>query len=95
MIKVNSEENVVVCIHAKEFCLKNKDEYMDFIIILTDPLKDFDESNLEVDSKIQDPRLHAICMKYNEFFKNYLNEKETIIKEARELVMQKMSENNN
>jgi len=93
MIKVNSDENVVVIIGGNEYCLKDKEDYKNFIIRLTDPVVKFELSYLEVDSSIQDSRLIAICKKYEEFFKSYLKEKESIVKKARETVEHEMTKN--
>lgn len=91
MIKMNEKKEVVVEYMNIEYCFKNQEEYKNFVILLTDPINKFDESCLNVDEDL-DEREYAICEKYQDFLKQYLSLKDSIIKEAKEDVEKKVSE---
>lgn len=83
MIKINSDEKVIISINEVEYCLKEKEQYKKFVIMLTDPINAFDTDNLKVDETIEDPRLRSICEKYKQFFTSYLDGKEEVINKAK------------
>lgn len=84
MIKISDDEKVIIDVDKTEYCLKDKEQYKQFVIKLTDPTIEFDMSSLEIDGSIQDPRLRGICEKYKQFFTSYLEGKKGIIEKAKE-----------
>ncbi|AMC94029.1 hypothetical protein AOC36_08525 [Erysipelothrix larvae] len=83
MIRINEDEKVIISYDSKDYCLKDKEQYKQFVIKLTDPITDFHKDNLEIDESVQDPRLKSICEKYKQFFSAYLDDKNNIIQKAK------------
>ncbi len=84
MITINNSDQVIVKHNNKEYNIKNKNQYKELIIYLTDPNEKIDASIFDIDEKLTDERLKSICLKYQEFFHSYLSLKEQAIKEAKE-----------
>lgn len=94
MIKVNSNEEVVVKFGENEYCLKNTEEYKEFVIMITDPKGTIDESVFEVDENIEDPRLKLICNKYKDFFVDFLIKKKEVLETSENVIDEIISEEN-
>lgn len=91
MIKMNENQEVVINYKGIEYCLKKQEEYKDFVILLTDPIKKFDKSYLEINEGLN-PEETAICEKYKDFLEQFLNIKDSVIKDAKEQLQKKILE---
>ena len=94
MIKVDNNNNVIIEFSGKDYSLKVPEDYKNFIIAITDPNLSIDKSFLKVDGTITDDRIKSICIKYKEFFEEYFNKREEIIKNT-DKVMKEIIDNTN
>ena len=94
MININSNGQVIVSYKDKIYSLKDQDDYKKFVILITDPVEEFDSDFLSIDKEVseKDQRLQLICVKYKEFFEEFLKSKEVIVNEAKKEVLSKSTE---
>lgn len=94
MITVSENQGIVVSTSKAEYSLEDEKQYKDFLLVLTDPDPDsaIIAEDVEIDSNLTDSDSIELAIRYSDFLKEFLSDREVLLAQNRDKLEAQLEE---